>query len=297
MSRTASDSESRRLRLRRSTSDSGTRALEWPASPSRGRSDRSATAYRRMEAEGEPDAAHRRPGALSVEYVRAGFRAVKIRIGRNPAATVNGSARARGRRTRGPHHVRRKRAARPAHRAAGRTKPGRSGIYWLEEPLPSQDLEGYRRLRAALPIPLALGEHVYSQREFIPYMANGAIDIVQPDACMMGGLSEAMKIGRVAESFGLAIAPHFMTPFHIHLAAALPRATYVEYYPFMDDLLTAQLVVEDGAVVVPTGPGHGIEFTARSMEAVPGRLEAYGGPRRWASTTDRADQCGAGARC
>src|SRR5687768_13050069 len=41
-----------------------------------------------------------------------------------------------------------------------------SGIYWLEEPLLSQDIEGYRRLRAALPIPLALGEHIHSRREF-----------------------------------------------------------------------------------------------------------------------------------
>ena len=108
-----------------------------------------------------------------------------------------------------------------------------SGIYWLEEPLLSQDIEGYRRLRAALPIPLALGEHIHSRREFIPYIANDAIDIVQPDVCMIGGLSEAMKIGRVAESFGLALAPHFMTELHVHLAAALPRASYVEYYPFM----------------------------------------------------------------
>jgi len=200
--------------------------------------------------------------ALSVEYVRAGFHAVKIRIGRNPAA--DGERLRRVREALGPE-VRimcdaNERLDLPTALRVGQSLV-ESGIYWLEEPLPSQDLEGYRRLRAALPIPLALGEHVYSQREFIPYIANGAIDIVQPDACMMGGFSEAMKIGRVAESFGLAIAPHFMTPLHIHLAAALPRATYVEYYPFMDDLLSAHLVVEDGAVLVPKEPGHGIEFT------------------------------------
>lgn len=137
-----------------------------------------------------------------------------------------------------------------------------SGIYWLEEPLLSQDIEGYRRLRAALPIPLALGEHIHSRRELTPYIANDAIDIVQPDVCMIGGVGEAMKIGRVAESFGLALAPHFMTELHVHLAAALPRASYVEYYPFMDDLLEDHLVVEDGHVIVPSGPGQGVRFTA-----------------------------------
>jgi len=199
---------------------------------------------------------------LSAEYVSAGFHAVKIRIGREPAADAERLRQVR--KAVGPG-VRimcdaNERLDLPTALWLGRQLVD-TGIYWLEEPLLSQDLEGYRRLRAALPIPLALGEHVFSHREFIPYIANGAIDIVQPDACMIGGLSEAMKIGRVAEAFGLALAPHFMTELHVHLAAALPRATYVEYYPFMDDLLTEGLVVEDGHVLVPKGPGHGVQFT------------------------------------
>jgi L-talarate/galactarate dehydratase len=203
----------------------------------------------------------------SAAYVGSGFRAIKIRIGRDPSADVERLRRVRE--AVGPD-VRimcdaNERLDLPTALWLGRHLV-ESGIYWLEEPLPSQDLEGYRRLRAALPIPLALGEHVYSRREFIPYIANGAIDIVQPDACMMGGLSEAMKIGRVAESFGLAVAPHFMTELHVHLAAALPRAVYVENYPFMDDLLTRRLVVEDGHVLVPDGPGHGVEFTQETWK-------------------------------
>jgi L-alanine-DL-glutamate epimerase-like enolase superfamily enzyme len=199
---------------------------------------------------------------LSASYVRSGFHALKIRIGRNPAGDVERLRRVRD--AVGPD-VRimcdaNERLDLPTALWLGRRLVD-AGIYWLEEPLLSQDLEGYRRLRAALPIPLALGEHVYSRREFIPYMANDAIDIVQPDVCMIGGFSEAMKLGRVAESHGLALAPHFMTELHVHLAAALPRATYVEYYPFMDDLLEEHLVVEDGQVLVPQGPGHGVRFT------------------------------------
>lgn len=200
---------------------------------------------------------------LSAAYVRDGFHALKIRIGRNPAADFERLRRVRE--AVGPE-VRimcdaNERLDLPTALWLGRHLVD-SGIYWLEEPLLSQDIEGYRRLRAALPIPLALGEHIHSRREFIPYIANDAIDIVQPDVCMIGGLSEAMKIGRVAESFGLALAPHFMTELHVHLAAALPRASYVEYYPFMDDLLEDHLAVEDGHVIVPSGPGHGVRFTA-----------------------------------
>src|SRR5207244_873705 len=73
------------------------------------------------------------------------------------------------------------------------------GIFWLEEPLLSQDIAAYRRLRESVPIPLALGEHVFSQGEFMPYMTTGAIDIVQPDACMIGGLTEALRVARAAD--------------------------------------------------------------------------------------------------
>ena len=62
-------------------------------------------------------------------------------------------------------------------------------------------------------------------------------------------------------ALSLAVAPHFMTEIHVHLAAAVAQPAYVEFYPFMDDLLTHGLAVEDGNVVVPTAPGHGVEFT------------------------------------
>jgi L-alanine-DL-glutamate epimerase-like enolase superfamily enzyme len=70
----------------------------------------------------------------------------------------------------------------------------------------------------------------------------------------------------MADAHGLALAPHFMTDLHVHIAAALPRATYVEYYPFMDDLLAEGLAVRDGEVVVPSRPGHGVSFTRDSWK-------------------------------
>jgi L-alanine-DL-glutamate epimerase-like enolase superfamily enzyme len=204
---------------------------------------------------------------LSAGYVGDGFRAIKLRIGRNPGEDFERVRQVRE--AVGPE-VRilcdaNERLDLPTALWLGR-RLADLDIFWLEEPLLSQDLEAYRRLRAALPIPLALGEHVYSRREFVPYIAAEAIDVVQPDACMIGGLSEAMKIGRVAESFGLALAPHFMTELHVHLAAALPRATYVEYYPFMDDLLQHHLEVEDGHVLVPSRCGHGVAFTPEAWK-------------------------------
>jgi len=74
------------------------------------------------------------------------------------------------------------------------------------------------------------------------------------------GITEIMPIGELAAAHGLGFAPHFMTELHVHVAAALHNTTYVEYFPFLDEFVAEPLCVQDGAVVVPDRPGHGIEF-------------------------------------
>lgn len=204
---------------------------------------------------------------LSAGYVASGFQAIKLRVGRQPELDdqrVGAVREAVGPAVRIMCDAN-ERLDLPTALRLGR-KLAEHDIYWLEEPLLTQDLESYRRLRAALPMAIAMGEHIFSARDFLPYIASGAIDVVQPDMCLMGGVTQAMRVGRIADAHGLALAPHFMTDLHVHLAAALPRATYVEYYPFMDDLLSVGLAVRNGEVVVPSGPGHGVSFTRDSWK-------------------------------
>ena len=198
---------------------------------------------------------------LSAGYIEEGFDAVKLRVGREPDQDMVRVRAVREAIGPGPRILcdANERLSLPTALWLGKQLAAQD-VYWFEEPILSQDIEGYKRLRAALPMAIALGEHVHSRRDFIPYIQSGAIDVVQPDMCLLGGVTETMRIGRIADSFGLALAPHFMTVLHIHVAAALPRSTYVEYYPFMDDLLVEGLVVEKGNLLVPTRPGHGVEF-------------------------------------
>jgi L-alanine-DL-glutamate epimerase-like enolase superfamily enzyme len=200
--------------------------------------------------------------ALSAGYIADGFDAVKLRVGREPGRDMERVRAVRDAIGPAPRILcdANERLSLPTALWLGKQLADQ-GVYWFEEPILSQDLEGYRRLRAALPMAIAMGEHVHSRRDFIPYIQSGAIDVVQPDLCFVGGITESMRIGRIADSFGLAFAPHFMTVLHIHVAAALPRATYVEFYPFMDDLLVAGLQLDKGDLVVPSRPGHGVEFT------------------------------------
>jgi L-alanine-DL-glutamate epimerase-like enolase superfamily enzyme len=72
--------------------------------------------------------------------------------------------------------------------------------------------------------------------------------------------------GAVADVNKLVVSPHFMTNLHIQLAGAVPRAVYVKYYTFMDDLLENGLETVDGAVLVPDRPGHGLSFRPEAWQ-------------------------------
>ncbi|SDX05305.1 mandelate racemase/muconate lactonizing enzyme family protein [Roseicitreum antarcticum] len=198
----------------------------------------------------------------SAGYIAEGFDAVKIRVGREPDRDVERVRAVRNAIGPAPRILcdANERLSLPAALWLGK-QLGDLDIYWFEEPVLSQDIEGYRRLRAQLPMAIASGEHFHSRRDFAPFVSAGALDVLQPDLCFVGGFTEALRIGELADTFGLAVAPHFMTVLHIHLAAALPRATYVEYYPFMDDLMEHGLTVEEGHILVPDRSGHGVTFT------------------------------------
>lgn len=203
----------------------------------------------------------------SAGYVAEGFEAIKIRVGRDPDRDVDRVRAVRDAIGPAPRILcdANERLSLPAALWLGK-RLGDLDIFWFEEPVLAQDIEGYRRLRAQLPMAIASGEHFHSRRDFAPFVMAGALDVLQPDLCFVGGFTEALRIGELADSFGLAIAPHFMTVLSVHLAAAVPRASYVEYYPFMDDLLEHGLTVEAGHVLVPDRPGHGVTFTRSAWD-------------------------------
>ena len=81
-------------------------------------------------------------------------------------------------------------------------------IGWFEEPVPPEDLAGYRAVKAALTIPVAGGECEFTRFGFRDVLATRAMDIIQPDTCAAGGLSECKKIADMAAAFGVRYAPH-----------------------------------------------------------------------------------------
>ena len=142
-------------------------------------------------------------------------------------------------------------------------------VYWFEEPLSPDDVEGFALLREHAPVPIATGEALTRRQSFRPLFERRAVDIVQPDTTKVGGLSEARRLAWAAYDCGIAMVSHGWNTAlglaaDLHLAAAMPIASYVEYQvdsPYIDGLVTTPFRLdEEGCLAIPSGPGLGVEL-------------------------------------
>jgi L-alanine-DL-glutamate epimerase-like enolase superfamily enzyme len=140
-------------------------------------------------------------------------------------------------------------------------------LKWLEEPIwPPENYNGLAQLRLACGIPIAAGENVSTPMDFERLMAEEAVDFLQPSVAKMGGISESIKIFFAAATRNVTVMPHVFYDgpellAAIHLAAALGTADAMIEWRYFD--LEAQIYgafyPQRGRVVVPQGPGLGIE--------------------------------------
>jgi L-alanine-DL-glutamate epimerase-like enolase superfamily enzyme len=141
------------------------------------------------------------------------------------------------------------------------------GLAWMEEPLPAEDVSGHRQLREHTTIPVAVGESMYHPMQFREYLEQGACSIVQPDVARIGGITPWIKTAHLAETFDVAVCPHFLMELHVSLCAAVPNATWVEYIPQLDDITTSRMQVRDGFALPPETPGLGIAWDWAAITA------------------------------
>lgn len=139
-------------------------------------------------------------------------------------------------------------------------------IFWFEEPIPKDDWDGYANLAKALDIPLATGEREYSLSNFREMLTRRAAAVIQPDALRIGGITQWMKLARLCEAFGVRVASHFYKEIDVHCLAACPNALFLEYFPWLDDLLVHPLEISGGVAKVPARPGLGIEIKPEAIQ-------------------------------
>lgn len=156
-------------------------------------------------------------------------------------------------------------------------------ISWFEEPISPHDLTGYAELRSKTTIPLAGGENAFTRYAFKNIIDSRAMDIIQPDVCCCGGITEAMRISDIAEPAGVSFITHVWgsavgTYAALQVMGALPPAPHswkpaqmwMEYEqtenPFRDHLVTEPIVQKNGKVAIPQKPGLGFEINQETID-------------------------------
>ena len=104
-------------------------------------------------------------------------------------------------------------------------------LRWLEEPVIPDDLQGYVALKALGRIPIAGGEHAFTQYEVRDLLEQRAVDYVQIDTNRVGGISQARKIAALAESFAVPVVPHAGQMHNYHIVMASLNSPIAEYFP------------------------------------------------------------------
>lgn len=150
--------------------------------------------------------------------------------------------------------------------------------FWLEEPIRPENFDVMKKLSDHVDIPLASGECNYTKYEFRDIINIQAVDIVQPDICVCGGIFEMKKIAAMAEAQYMMVAPHnpmspLATAVNVHFAASTPNFLILEYKAptdgFYKDVLKEPLMVKDGYVDIPTKPGWGVELNEEAFQYYP----------------------------
>lgn len=134
-------------------------------------------------------------------------------------------------------------------------------LVWIEEPLDAYDFEGHAQLANSLDTPIATGEMLASVGEHIELIKNKSVDIIQPDAPRIGGITKFLQLAILADQAGLSLAPHFAMEIHLHLAATYPQEPWVEHFDWLDPLFNEQLEIKDGRMYIPNRPGLGFTLS------------------------------------
>lgn len=213
-------------------------------------------------------------GQEMAAYVKAGFNAVKMKVGRLSPREEEARIKA-AREAVGPDvHL-----MLDANNAWSDVPTAltymrryeRYDPYWIEEPFGPDDIDSHARLAELTPVVVATGEIAYGRWYHKELLDKRGAEILQTDACVCGGITEWRRIAATAASYGVTVSPHWFHDVHAHLVAATPNARYVEFFP--DDqvlnfrrLIDNQLKHRNGNLILHQAPGLGFDFDEKAVK-------------------------------
>lgn len=133
-------------------------------------------------------------------------------------------------------------------------------ITWLEEPFLADSISAHKTLASHTSIPIAVGESLYSLRQFNDYLKNDACSYIQADVARVGGITPWIKIAHLCEAYDVELAPHFLMELHVNIACGVRASRFVEYIPQLDTITTSRITIKEGYAYASTKPGIGIDW-------------------------------------
>jgi galactonate dehydratase len=165
------------------------------------------------------------------------------------------------------------------------------GIDWYEEPCLAENIDLVAEVRRAVPVPIVTGEALFTPEAFFECLAKRAADILNPDICVVGGLTAMLDISAMAQPQAVVLAPHNYNSTlvglaaTVHLAAVIPNFRIAEYFVNFEarcrEISTRSLVVGDGWVELPTAPGLGVDIDVERLRAHPHQEASRHGFRQY----------------
>jgi L-alanine-DL-glutamate epimerase-like enolase superfamily enzyme len=215
------------------------------------------------------------------QYVERGHRAVKMRVGLQDKSMDDSAARVREAREQlGPDvglmvDAHGTWSVREAQRFA--RKVADCDLGWLEEPVSPDNVTGQAEVRAATDIPIAAGETEQTRFAFRDLIEARAVDVLQPDVAIAGGITETLRICALAATHGLTVAPHLwggavLFASGLHLAVATPCVNTLEFSrgenPLLHELVEEPFDLRDGYVLAPDRPGLGLTLNRDFVRSI-----------------------------
>ncbi|RME43201.1 MAG: mandelate racemase/muconate lactonizing enzyme family protein [Chloroflexi bacterium] len=140
-------------------------------------------------------------------------------------------------------------------------------VYWLEEPTIPDDVPGHARIALEGGVPIATGENLHTIYEFRNMIENGHIAFPEPDVSNIGGITNWMRVAKLAHAHNLSVTTHGVHELHLQLLAAIPNASYLEIHSFgLERFILNAPELKDGHMAAGEAPGHGVLFDWHALE-------------------------------
>lgn len=134
------------------------------------------------------------------------------------------------------------------------------GVYWIEEPIDYDDLEGNAKLVRETATPIQIGENFYGPRAMYEAIKAEACDLVMPDLMRIGGVTGWLRAAAIASAAGIDMSSHLYPEISSHLMRVTPTAHWLEWQDWAHPILAEPFDVKDGYIHIRDVPGNGLEW-------------------------------------